>query len=96
MPSTQQMVLRPTRREELESICRLDQGEARTFIISYSLERYLLECAKPGVIYRPIEVQGQIIGCVILIFHPDGRSVEFRRIVVTPQIEVTAGKRSKW
>lgn len=77
------MVLLQTRREELESISRLEQGEARTFIIPYSLERHLLEFARPDVIYKSIEAEGQIVGFVILVLDSDDRSVEFRRIVVS-------------
>jgi RimJ/RimL family protein N-acetyltransferase len=83
MPSTQQIVLLQTKQEELESICRLEQGEARGFIIPYSLERHLLEFARPDVIYKSIEVEGQAVGFVILVLDSDGRSVEFRRIVVS-------------
>ena len=77
------MVLLQTKREELERIHEMEQGEARRFIIPYSLERHLIEFARPDVIYRSIQVDGELIGFVILVLDSDGRSVEFRRIVVS-------------
>lgn len=76
-------LIRDTNREELELISGMEQGEARNFVIPYSPERHQSEFAKPGVVYKSVWSDGQLIGFVILVLERDGRSVEFRRIVVS-------------
>jgi len=79
----QELALRDTKREELEWICAMEQGEAKQFIIPYPLERHLLELSKPDVVYKTIWQADEPVGFVMLVLDPDGRSVEFRRIVVS-------------
>ncbi|ABW31467.1 GNAT family N-acetyltransferase [Acaryochloris marina] len=83
MSSHQMPVLRITKREELECICELEQGEMRMFVIPYSLQKHQVEFAKPDVIYKSIWWNEELIGFFILVLDPDGQSVEFRRIIVS-------------
>lgn len=82
MSADQEISIRNTKREELNRICDMEQGVARSFIIPYSLERHQAEFARPGTVYKSIWRSDQFIGFVILVLDPDARSVEFRRIVV--------------
>jgi diamine N-acetyltransferase len=75
--------IRNTKREELVHFCAMEQGDARSFIIPYSLARHEAEFAKQGIIYKSIWFDDRLIGFLILSLDSDGRSVEFRRIVVT-------------
>jgi len=83
MLSDYEPVIRATKRDELELIWDMEQGEARNFIIPYVLEKHQLEFAKPSVAYRSVWSNGQLIGFIILVLERDGQSVEFRRIVVS-------------
>jgi len=83
MLTDEAITLRDTRAEELPAICEMEQGEARNFIIPYSLERHREEFGKPAVVYKSIYRADRLIGFVMLVLDPDGRSVEFRRIVVS-------------
>lgn len=74
--------LRQTATEDLAGVAALEQGDARAYIIPYSLERHRRELDRPDVVYRSIHRAGELIGFVILVLDPDGRSVELRRIVV--------------
>lgn len=80
-PPKLELLVRDTKREELDRIFEIEQS-ARSFIIPYSLERHQAEFAKPGVVYKSIWSGGQVIGFMILVLDADGRSVEFRRIVI--------------
>ena len=77
------VTLRKTTVEELAAICAMEQGEAREFIIPYPLERHLKEFQAGTTLYRSIWRSDRLVGFVILALDPDGRSVEFRRIVVS-------------
>ena len=77
------ITLRKTKIEELSAICQMEQGEARDFVISYSLEKHTDEFRKPSVLYKSILQGAQLVGFVVLALDPDGRSLEFRRIVVS-------------
>ncbi len=79
----QEILIRDTKRDELERICDMEQGEAREFIIPYSLQRHQAELVKPDGVYKSIWHDGELIGFLILVLDEDGRSVEFRRIVIT-------------
>lgn len=79
----QQLLLRDTKREELELICDMERGEAPDFIIPYSIEKHHSEFAKSNVVYKSVWCDGQLIGFFILVLEQDARSVEFRRIVVS-------------
>jgi steroid delta-isomerase-like uncharacterized protein len=79
---SQDLLIRDTKREELEQICEMEQGEAQKFIIPYSLERHQAELVKPDVVYKSIWHEGEFIGFLILVLDQDGQSVEFRRIVI--------------
>jgi diamine N-acetyltransferase len=83
MLSKQELLIRDTKREELRRICEMERGEARNFVIPYSLDRHQAEFAKPEVVYKSIWRSGQHIGFLILVLDSDARSIELRRIVVT-------------
>jgi len=69
--------------EELPAILDMEQGQARDFVIPYTLRRHREEFAKPDVVYKAVCQGKRLVGFVILALDPDGRSVEFRRIVVS-------------
>jgi hypothetical protein len=83
MLPNQELLIHDTKREELARICEMERGEARSFIIPYSLDHHQVEFTKPEVVYKSIWRADQHIGFFILILESDARSVEFRRIVVT-------------
>lgn len=67
----------------LAVICAMEQGEARDFIIPYSLERHQKEFQEGPTVYTSIWLSDTLVGFAILALDPDARSVEFQRIVVT-------------
>jgi hypothetical protein len=83
MLADEEIFVRDTERAELARIHAMEQGDARSFIIPYSLERHELEFGSQGVFYKSIWVDRQIIGFLILALDSDGRSIEFRRIVLS-------------
>ncbi len=83
MLTDETITLRDTKFEELSAICGIEQGQARNFIIPYSLHRHQEEFANQTVIYKSICRADKLIGFTILVLDPDGQSVEFRRIVVS-------------
>lgn len=83
MLTDETITLRDTKVEELPAICEMEQGEARNFIILYSLERHREEFGRPAVVYKSICRADRLIGFIMLVLDPDGQSVEFRRIVVS-------------
>ena len=83
MLTDETITLRDTERRELALITEMEQSEAYSFVIPYSLPRHQDEFEKPAIVYKSIYRDDKIIGFVILTLDPDGRSVEFRRIVVS-------------
>lgn len=77
------ITLHDTEFQELSAISEMEQGEARDFIVPYTLRKHQEEFAKPAVVYRSIRRGESLVGFVILALDPDGLSVEFRRIVVS-------------
>jgi RimJ/RimL family protein N-acetyltransferase len=67
---------------DLAEICKMEQGDARHFIMPYSLQRHQEEFGKPHVHYKLIRRSGKLNGFLILALDPDGQSVELHRIVV--------------
>jgi RimJ/RimL family protein N-acetyltransferase len=57
-------------------------ADTSDFILPYSPERHQSEFAKPDIVYLSILNAGELAGFFILVLEADGRSVEFRRIVV--------------
>ena len=76
--------LRPCAREELGVLDDMDRQEhARQFVIQTGLEVHQQQFDHPGVTYLVIENdEGECCGYFILVLEADGRSVEFRRILV--------------
>lgn len=83
MPIDETITLRDTKVEELAAICKMEQGDARNFILPYSLERHQKEFAEPTVVYKSICRADELVGFIILVLDPDDVSVEFRRIVIS-------------
>ena len=83
MLPNQELLICDAKREELGRICEMEWGEARNFVIPYSLSRHQAEFTRPDVLYKSIWRGRQHIGFLILVLDSDGRSVELRRIVVT-------------
>lgn len=77
------VTLHDTEFAELQSICDMEQSEARELIIPYTLDRHRTAFADPAIVYKSIRRGEQVVGFVILALDPDGVSVELRRIVVT-------------
>jgi RimJ/RimL family protein N-acetyltransferase len=75
--------IKNTARDDLVSIFEIEQGEARQFIQSYTLDRHQVEFAKPEVKYKSIWWGEELVGFLILVLDLDGRSVEFRRVVIS-------------
>jgi RimJ/RimL family protein N-acetyltransferase len=74
--------LRDTTADELTLIADLESGDARRFIIPYAIERHRDEYLRKNVVYLSIYDKEEFTGFILLVLDPDGRSVEFRRIVV--------------
>lgn len=83
MPDEHKLILRDTIPAEIRRIWEMEQGEARRFILPYTLERHYKELEKPDVFYKSIRRNKKLIGFLILVLDPDGESVEFRRIVIS-------------
>ena len=83
MTSEPELLLREAREEDLEQICSMEQGEAREFIIPWSPQRHRSEFANPDVVYKTLWLDDELAGFLILILDPDGKSIEFRRIVMS-------------
>lgn len=77
------LVLEDVLFEDLEIIGAMEAGEARDYIIPYSLEKHQQEYVKSAVIYKAIRNGKVLAGFVMLALDPDGVSVELRRIVVS-------------
>lgn len=72
-----------TEPHELAAICHMEQGDARRFIMPDDLGRHKEQLGRPDVIYKSIRRGDDLVGFVVLVLDPDGRSVELRRIVVS-------------
>lgn len=83
MAADHRLILKNTKPEELKHICEMELGEARKFIIPYTIERHQTEFEKPDVAYKSVLLKEGCIGFLILVLDADGHSVEFRRIVIT-------------
>ena len=68
---------------DIQWIFDLEQGEARGFIMPYSMERHRIEFANDAVIYKSVWDDNELIGFLLLALDSDGRSIEFRRIVIS-------------
>lgn len=77
------LILIDTRPGELKGIYSMEQGAAWEYIIPYSLEqRHQAEFARPEVVYKSVWLDDEPAGYIILALDSDGRSVEFRRILI--------------
>lgn len=77
------LVLKNTKPEELHHITKMEQADAREFIIPYTLVRHQTELEKPNVVYKSIWREEELTGFLILVLDADEHSVEFRRLVIT-------------
>lgn len=68
---------------DLPLFARMEQsGDAADFVIPYSLKEHQRKFANPDFVYLTVQQDAVIAGFLILVLDSDGRSVEFRRIVV--------------
>jgi len=75
--------IRDTLENELVLFQNFESGEdTNNFIIPYTIEKHIEEFNKQNVIYKTILFNNKIIGFIILNLEDDGKSVEFRRIVI--------------
>jgi RimJ/RimL family protein N-acetyltransferase len=76
------LVLRDATTSDLDTIAAMEQGEAAATILAASVEQHRHDLSRPGVIYKCIEQDGELLGFVILQLDADGFSLELKRIVV--------------
>jgi RimJ/RimL family protein N-acetyltransferase len=70
--------------EDLPSFVAMEQAtDTMEFIIPYRLEDHAQKFADPALVYLRILDDGVLVGFFILAMDADGRSVEFRRVVVS-------------
>lgn len=72
-----------TRSEELPEIQAMERDDdTDPYILAYSLDKHRHEFSREDIRYKSIYVSERIVGFVILVLDPDGRSVELARIVI--------------
>jgi ribosomal protein S18 acetylase RimI-like enzyme len=77
------MEIRNALENELELFQSFEAGEdTKEYIIPYTMEKHIEEFNKAGIVYKTILNGSKIIGFMILNLEEDGKSVEFRRIVI--------------
>ena len=74
--------LRDTTIDELSRIAEMERVDGGRFVLAWALERHHREHATAGVVYKSICRGTELVGFLILVLDADGRSVEFRRIVI--------------
>ena len=80
------MILRDSRQDELAWVMGLESDpEAARFIVSWSEAQHRAALSDPDQAHLIVEKDGQAVGFVLLASQQDAnRSVELRRIIVTP------------
>lgn len=69
---------------DVPQIVSMEQAlDTREFIIPYSASVHAQNLLDPNLIYLRILENGILVGFILLALDPDGKSVEFRRIVVS-------------
>lgn len=74
--------LRDASQDDLPRIAEMGRHDGRGFVSEWPLERHETEFARPDVFYKAICDDDELVGFALLVLDPDGRSLEFRRIVV--------------
>ena len=70
--------------EDLPLFTEMEQeADTRGFIVPCNLEEHIKHYSKSDVVYLRILENRKLAGFIFLVLEPDGKSVEFRRIVVT-------------
>lgn len=59
--------------------------DTKEYIIPYTPSEHLRQMSEPNVVYLRILDEGTLAGFFILVLDPDGKSIEFRRVVVPPK-----------
>jgi RimJ/RimL family protein N-acetyltransferase len=73
-------------RDDAPTFSRLElAAETREFVASYPEAVHREKMGDPGIVYLRILSDGALAGFFILALDPDGRSIEFRRVVVAPE-----------
>jgi len=77
------MEIRTSFENELELFQRFETKEDTIYyIIPYTMDKHIEEFNKPNIVYKTILFRNKIIGFMILSLDEDGKSMEFRRIVI--------------
>lgn len=75
--------LRKTPESELDKVIQLEaQADVNEYITPHTLEEHLTDFHDEEVTYLTIEQEGQFIGFIILVDHPEDESVECLRIAL--------------
>jgi RimJ/RimL family protein N-acetyltransferase len=78
------MEIRNSTIEELKLFCEFEKNaDTNEFIHAYSLDKHREEYLTENIFYKTVVLNNEIIGFIILCLDDDGRSVEFRRIVIS-------------
>jgi len=83
MLTDETITLRDTEFKELTLIAEMEQGEALSYVVPYSLLRHQEDFEKSTIVYKSICRDDKLIGFIILALDQDGLSVELRRIVIS-------------
>ena len=82
-PTAPEITLRPTGAAELAGFVQREQdADTVPHILPTTLQQHRVQFARDDILYLTIESDGEPCGFFVLVLEDDGRSVEFRRIVV--------------
>ena len=73
--------------DQLEIFHHMEKDEDTVhYILPYSVDEHKEEFSRNDVVYKSVyDRHNNLVGFVILILDPDGKSVEFGRIVIAPK-----------
>ena len=70
--------------EDVPEFAAMEQSpDTEEYIFPYTQSEHLQKILDANFVYLRILKQGELAGFFILVFDPDGKSIEFRRIVVS-------------
>jgi len=83
MHKKERIEIRDSLEDELILFQKIEaEDDAKSFIIPYTIQKHFEEFNKPNIVYKTIVVDDKITGFMILSLGKDGKSIEFRRIVI--------------
>jgi RimJ/RimL family protein N-acetyltransferase len=72
--------------EDAPVFAALEQApDTREYVAAYPEAEHRRKMDDPDLIYLRILDHGEVVGFFILALDPDGRSIEFRRVVIAPE-----------